>query len=400
VEANKEEIMINRRRLLSIGASAGATCMFGPYVRSSYAQSGALKIGLLLPYSGTYAPLGEAITRAIELYVKSQDGKLAGRNVSFVKVDDESAPPKATELTTKLIQGEKADVLIGTVHSGVAMAMVKIAREEGIPTIVPNAGADIITRAMCAENVFRTSFANGQIGRATGDSMLKAGHKKAVTVTWKYAAGEEMVNGFKSAFTKGKGEILKDITIPFPDVEFQSALAEIASLKPDCVYAFFSGGGALKFIKDYSAAKLGIPLWGPGFLTDGVEAEAGAAGDGIRTVLHYVGDLDNAENKAFVKSFQDAYKIPPDVFAVQGWDAAHLLDIGLKAVSGDVSKRKQLAAAMAAAAFNSPRGPFKLSSSHNPIQNFYLRELKGGKNNYLGLAASAVADDAAGCKLT
>jgi branched-chain amino acid transport system substrate-binding protein len=391
--------MINRRRLLSIGASAGVAGVFGPYVRASYAQSTAIKIGLLLPYSGTYAPLGEVITHAIELYVNSQGGKLAGRNITFAKVDDESAPPKATELTTKLIQGEKADVLIGTVHSGVAMAMVKIAREEGIPTIVPNAGADIITRAMCAENVFRTSFANSQIGRATGDSMLKAGHKKAVTVTWKYAAGEEMVGGFKTSFTKGGGEILKDITLAFPDVEFQSALAEVASLKPDCVYAFFSGGGALKFIKDYAAAKLGIPLWGPGFLTDGVEAEAGAAGDGIKTVLHYSGDLDNPQNKAFVKAYQDAYKIPPDVFAVQGWDAAHLLDIGLKAVDGDISKRKQLNAAMASAAFDSPRGPFKLSSSRNPIQNFYLRELKGGKNNYLGLAAAAVADDTTGCKL-
>jgi len=391
--------MINRRHLLSIGASAGATLACGPFIRSSYAQSAPLKIGLLLPYSGTYAPLGEAITRGLELFVESQGGKLAGRSVAFVKVDDESAPPKATELTTKLIQGEKVDILMGTVHSGVAMAMVKIAREDGIPTIVPNAGADIITRAMCAENVFRTSFANGQIGRATGDAMLKAGHKKAVTITWKYAAGEEMVSGFKKSFTAGKGEILKDITIAFPDVEFQSALAEVASLKPDCVYAFFSGGGALKFIKDYAAAKLGIPLWGPGFLTDGVEAAAGAAGDGIKTVLHYVGDLDNAENQAFVKSFEGAYKIPPDVFAVQGWDAGQLLNVGLKAVSGDVTKRKELNAAMAAASFNSPRGPFKLSAAHNPVQNFYLRELKGGKNTNLGLAAAAVADEATGCKL-
>ena len=138
----------------------------------------------------------------------------------------------------------------------------------------------------------------------------------------------------------------------------------------------------------------GIPLWGPGFLTDGVEAAAGPAGDGIKTVLHYVGDLDNAENQAFVKSFEAAYKIPPDVFAVQGWDAGQLLNVGLKAVGGDVTKRKELNAAMAAASFNSPRGPFKLSAAHNPIQNFYLRELKGGKNTNLGLAAAAVADEA------
>ena len=197
------------------------------------------------------------------------------------------------------------------------MAMVKIAKEEGIPTIIPNAGADQISPGMCGENLFRSSFPNGQVGLATGEAMLKAGLKTAVTITWKYAAGEESVGGFKRAFTKGGGTVMKDITIPFPDVEFQSALAEAASLKPQAIYVFFSGGGALKFIKDYAAAKLNetIPLWGPGFLTDGVEQAAGAAGDGIKTVLHYAEGLDNPENKAFVKKFSDAYKIAPDVFA-------------------------------------------------------------------------------------
>ena len=391
----------SRRKLLAATGSIGAATLFTPFIRPSYAQAGALKVGLLLPYSGTFAPLGEAITRAMELYVKEQGGKIAGRDITFVKVDDESAPPKATENTTKLIQGEKADVLMGTVHSGVAMAMVKIAKEEGIPTIIPNAGADQISRGMCGENIFRSSFSNGQVGLATGEAMLKAGIKTAVTITWKYAAGEESVGGFKRAFTKGGGTVMKDITIPFPDVEFQSALAEAASLKPQAIYVFFSGGGALKFIKDYAAAKLNetIPLWGPGFLTDGVEQAAGAAGDGIKTVLHYAEGLDNPENKAFVKKFSDAYKIAPDVFAVQGWDAMQLLAIGLKATGGDISKRKELYAAMAKAEFASPRGPFKLGSSHNPIQNFYLRELRGGTNKLLGLATAGLADDTTGCKL-
>jgi branched-chain amino acid transport system substrate-binding protein len=388
-----------RRDLLLGAGTAAATSLAMPFVRPSYAQSNVLKLGLLLPYSGTYAPLGEAITRGMELYLATQGGKLAGREVSFVKVDDESAPPKATELTGKLIQGEKVDALFGTVHSGVAMAMVKIAREDGIPTLVPNAGADLITHAMCAENVFRTSFGNGQVGAATGLAMLAAGHKKAVTLTWKYAAGEEMVGGFKRVFTKGGGEVLKDITVPFPDVEFQSALSEVASLKPDCLYVFFAGGGALKFIKDYAAAKIAVPLWGPGFLTDGVEKAAGPAGDGIKTVLHYVESLDNPENQAFTKAFAEAYKIVPDVYAVQGFDAAHLYDIGLKAVGGDASKRKELNAAMAKASFASPRGPFKLGASHNPVENFYLRELKGGKNVLLGVAAPEFADETTGCKL-
>ena len=89
----------------------------------------------------------------------------------------------------------------------------------------------------------------------------------------------------------------------------------------------------------------------------------------------------------------------PDVYAVQGYDAMHLLDIGAKAVGGDFTKRGDLNAAIAAASFASPRGPFRLSKSHNPIQNFYLRELRDGANRFLGVSAENLSDDTTGCKL-
>jgi branched-chain amino acid transport system substrate-binding protein len=391
---------LTRRRLIAL-TGAGAAGLALPFPRPALAQGKPIKVGVLLPYSGTYAQLGEAITRAMELYIKQQGGTLAGRQINFVKLDDESEPPKAPELTTKLVQGENVDVLIGTVHSGVAMGMAKIAREAGVTTLIPNAGVNVLTRAQCAKNIFRTSFGNSQVGAATGKAMVDAGIKKAVSFTWKYAAGDESVGGFAEEFKKGGGQVIKDITIPFPNVEFQSALAEIASLKPDAVYSFFAGGGAAKYIKDYAAANLraSIPLWGPGFLTDGVEQAVGPAGDGVKTVLHYADDLDNPENKAFRAAFSAAYKTDADVYAVQGWDTMQLLDIGLKAVSGDVAKKDALHDAMAGASFKSPRGPFRLSASHNPIHNFYLRELKGGKNVLVKTAVTDFSDPTTGCRL-
>ncbi|HEV1999242.1 MAG TPA: ABC transporter substrate-binding protein [Xanthobacteraceae bacterium] len=393
---------ISRRRALELAAGASAISLASPFIRPSYAQARPIKVGLLLPYSGTYAQLGEAITRAMELYLKQQGGTLAGRSITFVKVDDESEPPKAPELTTKLVQGEKVNILCGTVHSGVAMGMAKIAREAGITTLIPNAGVNALTRELCSKNIFRTSFGNSQVGLATGKAMIDAGIKKVVSFTWKYGAGDESVGGFAESFKAGGGQVIKDITVPFPNVEFQSALAEIASLKPDAVYSFFAGGGAAKFIKDYAAANLkaSIPLWGAGFLTDGVEQAVGAAGDGVKTVLHYADDLDNAENKAFRSAFEAAYKTPADVYAVQGWDTMQLLDIGLKVAGGDVAKQDVLHAAMEKASFKSPRGPFRLSASHNPIQNFYLRELKGGKNVLVKTVATDFSDPTTGCKLS
>ncbi len=391
---------LNRRRMLQLAGAGAATAAF-PFPMPAIAQGAPLKVGLLLPYSGTFAALGDAITNAMDLYVKQQGGKLAGRTIQWIKVDDESAPPKATELTSKLVQGEKVDVLIGTVHSGVAMAMAKIAREAGIPTLIPNAGANVLTRAQCAKNIFRTSFGNSQPGVAAGIAMAKAGIKTAVTYSWGYAAGEESVAGFKEGFLAGGGKIIKELSLPFPNVEFQAGLAEIASLKPEAVYSFYAGGGALKYMQDFAAAGLknSIQLWGPGFLTDGVEKAAGTAGEGVKTALHYVELLDNPQNKKFREDYNAAFKRFPDVYAVQGWDTTQLLDIGLKAVGGDITKQDDLYKAMRNAKFASPRGPFRLSASQNPIHNFYLRELKGGENVYLGVAATDVSDPTTGCSL-
>jgi branched-chain amino acid transport system substrate-binding protein len=390
-----------RRRFLSLTAGATATALAAPYIRPSWAQSGPIKVGLLLPYSGTYAQLGGAITQAMELWVQEQGGSMAGREISFVKVDDESAPPKATELTTKLIEGENVDILSGTVHSGVAMAMAKIANEAGIPTICPNAGAQALTQQLCAPTFFRSSFANGQVGYATGLAMVDAGITSAATVTWAYAAGDESVAGFKRAFEEAGGEVVRDIAVPFPDVEFQAALAEVASLQPQAVYTFFAGGGAVKFISDYAAAGLkdSIPLWGAGFLTDGVEQAVGAAGNGVKTALHYAEGLDYPEDKAFREAYSAAYGLQPDVYAVQGWDGMHILQIGLEAVDGDLGRKDEFLAAMAAAEFDSPRGPFRLSASHNPICNFYLRELQDGKNVLRGIAAEMLEDPTTGCSM-
>ena len=365
------------------------------------AQASKLKVGLMLPYTGTFAALGVAIENGFRLNVAEQGGKLAGREIEFVKVDDESDPAKATDNVNKLIKRDNVDVIVGTVHSGVAMAMAKAAKDNGTMLIVPNAGADAVTGPMCANHIFRSSFSNWQPGYAMGEVVAKKGHKKVVTITWKYAAGDESVKGFREAFEKGGGQVVKELSLPFPGVEFQALLTEIASIKPDAVYTFFAGGGAVKFVKDYAAAglKKTVPLYGAGFLTDGTLEAQGTDADGLLTTLHYGDSLDTPRDRAFRLEYVKAYKLQPDVYAVQGYDAAQMLAIGLKAVNGDVSKKAEFAAAVEKAKIDSPRGAFTLGKSHNPVQDIYLRQVIGKENKVIGVASKSLADPGRGCRM-
>ena len=383
--------------LLKITVLAAATLASSAVL----AQGAKLKVGLMLPATGTFAALGTAIENGFKLHVAEQGGKLGGREIEFVKVDDESDPAKATDNVNKLVKRDNVDVIIGTVHSGVAMAMARVAKDSGTILIVPNAGAGAVTGAMCAPNIFRSSFSNWQPGYAMGEVVAQKGHKRVVTITWKYAAGDESVAGFKESYLKGGGQVIKELNLPFPGVEFQALLTEIASLKPDAVYTFFAGGGAVKFVKDYAAAglKKNIPLYGAGFLTDGTLEAQGADAEGILTALHYADGLNTPRDNAFRLAYAKTYKLQPDVYAVQGYDAAQMLAIGLTAVKGDTSKKAEFAAALRKARIDSPRGPFTLSKNHDPVQNFYLRQVVGKENKSIAMASKNLADPGRGCSM-
>lgn len=102
----------SRRTLISSAAAALALSALAALPVQAQTQA-KLKVGLMLPYTGTYAALGNAIENGFRLHVAEQGGKLAGREIEFVKVDDESDPSKATDNVNKLIKRDNVDVLIG-----------------------------------------------------------------------------------------------------------------------------------------------------------------------------------------------------------------------------------------------------------------------------------------------
>jgi branched-chain amino acid transport system substrate-binding protein len=394
--------MTTRRLVLTRSAAvvgaASAGLLLPQIVR---AQGNKIRVGLMLPYTGTFAQLGVAIENGVRMAINEKGGKLGGREIEWFKVDDESEPSKGVENASRLVQRDKVDVLIGTVHSGVQMGIQKVVRDSGTLCLIPNAGVHAATRALCAPNVFRTSFTNSQPTLALGKAMFDRGAKKAVWITWKYAAGDEAFEGFRDSYTKAGGTIIKELGLPFPNVEFQALLTEIASLKPDAVACFFAGGGAAKFIRDYAAAGLKgkIPLYGSGFLTEGVLDAAGPAADGIITTMHYSDSLDTPRNKQFRLDYAKTFRLQPDVYAVQGYDTGLLLSQGAAAVKGDVNNKAAIQKAMESAVIDSPRGKWTMSKSHNPIQDMYLRVVENKENKVIGIAAKALADSGAGCKM-
>jgi branched-chain amino acid transport system substrate-binding protein len=126
---------------------------------------------------------------------------------------------------------------------------------------------------------------------------------------------------------------------------------------------------------------------------------AGPAADGIITTMHYSDSLDTPRNKQFRLDYAKTFRLQPDVYAVQGYDTGLLLSQGAAAVKGDLNNKAAIQKAMESAVIDSPRGKWTMSKSHNPVQDIYLRVVENKENKVIGVAAKALADSGAGCKM-
>ncbi|MEM7442179.1 MAG: ABC transporter substrate-binding protein [Pseudomonadota bacterium] len=381
------------------GTVAGAAIAAAALGGTAMAQDEPIRIGVMLPYSGTFALLGQNITDAMELAMVERGN--GGCNVEYIQLDSEADPSRGPENARRLIDRDLVDILVGPVHSGVAMGMVQVVRETGTPLIIPNAGARQATAELCAPNIFRTSFSNWQPAYPSGTVAYDRGARTAVTLSWDYGAGHQATAAFAEAFEAAGGDVVEELFIPFPDTNFQPLLTQIAGIQPDAVFVFFAGGGAVQFVNDYDAAGLKdtIPLYGSGFLTEGVLEAQGDAAEGLLTTLHYGDGLDNPVDAQFRTAFEEATGRPSDVYAVQGYDTGQLIAQALEAVSCDVGDLDALSAAMAEATIESPRGTITMSAAHNPVQDIYLREARDGENVVIEIAAPALEDPAPGCAM-
>jgi branched-chain amino acid transport system substrate-binding protein len=339
------------------------------------AGDGPVKVGLLVPKSGVYAPLGRDMENGFRMYLDAKGGKLGGRTVEVVVADEGGGPESGVPAAQKLAQQDKVNTLVGIVNSAVALGVRDLFTDSKIPLIVANAGANAITGEQRSDYVWRTSFANGEVSAAHGDyvaGQVKDG--KVFLVAPDYAAGKEATAGFKEAFEAAGGTVAGTELTPFgTTTNFQPYLARIQRSGAKAVYCFYAGAEAVAFVKQYQQFGLSskVPLYCSGFVTEGGVLKAqGDAAVGIRTSLHYSDQIDNPTNQKFVADYTSKYGDPPTVYAVQAYDAAAVLDQALaKGTTGDaiVEGLKGIGE------IDSPRGPWRFNDGHGPDQIYYLR---------------------------
>ncbi len=400
---------LTRRRFLQTASVAAAGAAVGPWVLRAQAQSGPVKIGVVLPYTGVYAVLGESITQAMELVFARENWTVAGRKIEMIKEDDEMKPPVGIRKTEKLIDSDKVDILTGPVHSGILMGMRDKVHNSKTILIVSNAGADAISRERCSRWIFRTSFSNWQPCQPMGGWVAKNVSKEVFQIAPNYQAGKDMMAAFRETFLPAGGKLIAEDYPKLGETDYAPYITKIKQSGAKAVFAFFSGTDAVNFVKQFDqfGLKQTVKLTGAGFLTEpDVLPAQGKSALGTITGHFYTPVLDNPVNKQFVKDFKARYNNKtPDGFAVQGYDTAEVILRALKAVNGNTQAKDKLVDAIARVEFDSPRGRFRFDpKTHNVIQPFiYVREVREvpefGLTNVPIDKVADVRDPGTGCTL-
>jgi branched-chain amino acid transport system substrate-binding protein len=377
-------------------AAALATAMAATAVGGAAAQD-TIKIGLVMPMTGTVGAAGQEVVAAVKLYMAQHGDTVAGKKIELLIRDDGSIPDNAKRLAQELVVNDHVAILAaGTTPS--AMSMAPIATEAKIPTVVMISGTSVVTER--SPYYVRTCFTLGQQSGIIADWAIKNGSHKAVSVLSDWAPGAEAGKAFEQHFTQGGGQVLETLKVPLANPDFAPFLQRARDLAPDTLFVFVPAGQAGAFARQFAERgldKSGIKLVGPGDIVDDNDlAGTGDALLGVVTAGFYSAAHPSALNKDYVAAYAKATGGKRANFiSVGGYDGMHLIYEALKKTKGNTDP-DALLAAMKGMSWESPRGPISIDpDTRDIIQNVYIRkvEKKDGEPWAIEFATFAAVKD-------
>lgn len=352
---------------------------------SAAEAQGAVKIGLIMPYSGQFADTATQMDNAIKLYLKQKGDTVAGRKIEVIRKDSGGvAPAVAKRLAQELVVRDGVDILAGFVLTPNALAASDVSAEAKKLMVIMNAATSIVTTR--SPYSVRTTVTIPQLNEPFGTWAYKTGIRKVYSMVSDYGPGHDAEAAFHRGFKEAGGEIIGSVRFPVATPDFSAYVQRARDLNPEAIFIFVPGGVQPAAIGK-ALAERGIDpgktrILGMGELTeDEARQSMGDASLGIITVYHYDHNHDSALNREFVKAFNEAYGRNPNIYSIGGYDGMHLVYEALKKTGGKADAESLVAAAKGMR-WESPRGPISIDpETRDIVQTVYIRrvEKSGGQ---------------------
>lgn len=371
--------LLRRGLALAGAAAAGALDRLRPAV---YAQtSPALRIGFLADVTGTVAASGKDMLDGFQFYLAQHGNKLGGRDVDVIIEDCGGVPANALTKSRKLIEQDRVHLLTAPLLANEAYAIRDYVVGRGTPMMFMVASADDLTQRKGAPNLVRTGWSSSEPSHPFGEWVRQnLKYTRVATIGSDYAFAYEVVGGFQKTFELNGGQIVQKVWAPLGTPDYSPYVTQLRR-DVDAIYAIPVGADVIRFVKAYRqyGLKGKIPLIGGGLLSDESLMRAMAPEDapGIITCLHWAAGLATPQAQSFVKAYNEKFHKDPSYYAETNYTGGMWLDAAVGHLGAKLDDRAAFLREMLAVQLpNAPRGPIRLDSYHNPIQNEYVRRVE------------------------
>jgi len=202
------------------------------------AMADTIRVGVTISTTGPAASLGVPQRNTIALLPK----EIAGQTIEYTVLDDAADSTKAVANMRKLIEEDKADIIIGTSTTPASLAMLNVAAETKIPMISLSASASIIAPMDAARRwVFKVPQNDSLMADAIVGHMAASGVKTVGFIGFNDAYGD----GWAKEFTRAAGEkgiaIVANERYARADTSVTGQVLKLVAAKPDAVLIAGSG---------------------------------------------------------------------------------------------------------------------------------------------------------------
>ena len=350
-------LSLPRRSVLAM-AGAGAVAFAG---RRAFAQAAPVKIGIVTELSGGAAAYGKSQLNGLKLAIDEVNaaGGVLGRPVTLIVRDSQSKPDLGVSNARDLITGEKVDLLIGPVSSGVALGISNLAKQNKVPVLMvgPN------TPRLSMELFHRYFFTMVPSGLMESRAMVRAIGPKFKTFGFigaDYEAPHQGLATFKEAL-KTVNPDARVVVEAFPKLgepDHTNYITRLMSAGPEAIYSYLWGADLVGFVKQ--AKSYGLfdkTAFASMFFFDDLRPLGAEMPDGIIGQMRApFFALKGDKVDAFVKNYRAAYnnEYPAD-WAIMAYEAMGVFAQAAK--SAGKLDSETLVAALEAVHYDGLRGP-------------------------------------------
>ena len=356
-----------------------------------------IKIGVVTPLTGTYAPIGQQVRWGLELAVKEVNagGGLLGRPVELIFEDEEANPAVATQKAEKLFQVSKVDFLTGTVNSGSTLAVSQVAERNDRLISTTVSFSDAITGDKCSPNAFRVNARAGQQSAALAEWLAKE-KGQGVPVYFlgpDYEMGRNTVAAFKAASEARGMKNVGEVFAPLGNKDYSPFFGQMRAARPAVLYTSVAGNDTARLftqLDEYGLRKNLLVVGASGTVTSQNMGALGKVAEGYVTGVGYSPEISTPENQKFVAAFRAAYGADPDLYGADSYGLVHFYKAAVeKAKSTETAKVRE---AMRGLKWTTPQGVKEMrAGDHQAIQDMYAVKVVGGKFEIVSRVPGAAA---------